>query len=109
MVGPIVEADLAIQMLTDEHLAACHGIAKPLLFDLENASVVSNRVVVLNDPIFLTREDLLEIGSLGRHKGRLFLFRFDRKAFIVKIDPFLPEKTICFLQSGKIVESEFLG
>ena len=52
-VRPVINTQLPIQMLTDQHPTAGHAVAKLLRLDLQNFALVADRVVIADHPVLL--------------------------------------------------------
>jgi hypothetical protein len=61
-----------VEVLADHHPAICQAASKALSVDLKDHIFEFNRVVAVDDPFGLDRENLVEIATAARYKGRPF-------------------------------------
>ena len=80
---PETDGDSVVEVLIDDDAAAFHRASPTLFVDLQNHIVEFDRVISVNRPLGLDREDTVEVQTVTRDKSRLRgLGGLDRKLFI---------------------------
>ena len=106
--GPVVDADRVVQMLTNQNSAFGHAKPKLLRFDLQGYLSEGDRIIIRDNPFLLMGKNLFQILAGIGNKRRSGLLRRYCEGSVVKGDPLLAEKFIRRCHRGDSFQPQFL-
>lgn len=97
-----------VEVFADGHPAISEAAAEALSVDLEDHVFELHRIVAVNDPFALDRENLVEITAVALYKGGAFFAGANREPAVEFGYIFAFKKPVCLLDSFNTSDSQFL-
>src|SRR5271157_1878401 len=107
-VGPVEDAQPAVQMFTYDHPTAREGASPGSLLNLQTTVGPVHRVVAIDHALLLEREHLVEVPPSHPHKSRTGLGRPSHKLVIKLLDITHFQKGIGLLDASDAAQAQLL-